>query len=118
MDFFRVALALVTVFGLLGSLYLFSSRLKKRIPIALGESGTIWSGKFRVTTGLKNSTTLQVRRRIHLTATHQLHLISASDEEFLLCTHPQGCTVLRTPSALLSDTQPTAASERIEPYAS
>ena len=112
-----MALALVTVFGLLGLLYSLAGAARRRIPRALIAPGTIWPGKFRVSASQKNSAYLQVLRRVNLTATHQLHLISTTEDLFLVCTHPQGCTLLRTRDARAPISDRSAAQEEIGRYA-
>jgi hypothetical protein len=37
---------------------------------------------------------LSVLKRSHLTPNHQLHLVTAMGQQILLCTHPQGCSII------------------------
>jgi hypothetical protein len=37
---------------------------------------------------------LTVLKRSRLTPNHQLHLVIAMDQQILLCTHPQGCSIV------------------------
>jgi hypothetical protein len=37
---------------------------------------------------------LSVLKRARLTPNHQLHLVIAMDQQILLCTHPQGCSII------------------------
>ena len=91
MDVLRLAAAFSVVFGLLGLLWAYAE-FRKRPP------GRLWLNQFHIgapKAGRGDPTfggTLSVVRHVRLTATHQLHLISAGRERFLVCTHPQGCT--------------------------
>jgi hypothetical protein len=113
-----VTLAMIAVFGLLGLLYSVAGRAQRRIPRALSESRRIWSRKFRVSESSNKPVHLQVLRRVNLTATHQLHLISTTEDLFLVCTHPHGCTLLRGRHARAHAVEESAAPEEIERYAS
>lgn len=99
MDLFRVILAFVTVFCLLGFLYFLSNRAKTRAPRLLASARSACSGKFRPHPNRKSAAELDILRRVSLTPTHQLHLVKTAQEIFLVCTHPQGCTVLKTQDA-------------------
>jgi hypothetical protein len=118
MDFLRVAGALITVFGLLGLLYFVSSRTKTRATLRPRCAPSIWPRSLRIAANGSDADSLRLLRRINLTGTHQLHLIRASEEIFLLCTHPQGCSLLRASDALSAPKQDGAAPAEIERYAS
>ena len=113
-----MALALITVFGLLGLLYSISNRAKTRAALRSGCARWMWPHKLRIAGNAADAEALRVLRRINLTGTHQVHLIRASDEMFLVCTHPQGCSLLRAADALSVPAQNRAAQGEIERYAS
>jgi hypothetical protein len=86
------------VFGLLGLLALFCRRGKATSPSFIRRSASL---KFplpflRVNRCDPSDTPapLRVMKRVSLTPTHQLHLISIDSTSLLICTHPQGCSVL------------------------
>lgn len=118
MDFLRVALALITVFGLLGLLYFISNRAKAKGPLCLARPRSIWRPRFGNAVNGSEPDSLRVLRRVNLTSTHQVHLLRASEETLLLCTHPQGCTLLRAGDASSAAKQESAASEGLRRYAS
>jgi len=116
MDYLRAALALITVFGLLGLLYLFSKQAKTKAPRRLFCARSIWP-RFRNTANELDSDSLHVLRRVSLTPTHQVHLIRTGEEMFLVCTHPRGCTLLRASDAAPAE-HGSATSEGLKRYAS
>ena len=93
MEFLRVLVGLLVVFGLLGALHYFSKRLDRirlakfldRMPAVRRSPGM---------TKPASSEILRVFQRKSLTASHQVHVLGFGDEELLVCTHPQGCTLL------------------------
>lgn len=93
-----------TVFSLLGALALFCRRRSARgAPAAAGRLALLKfplpSFRFnRGGTGESAYTQLRLLKRVSLTPTHQLHLISIDCASLLLCTHPQGCSVLQQSS--------------------
>jgi hypothetical protein len=94
MESLRLVFAFFSVFGLLGLLYYFSRRWKttrsfRSATIGLRLSELLGSK----TPGQTDS--LKVHRRLHLTATHQLHLVVSDDQKLLICTYPQGCTLVQ-----------------------
>lgn len=93
MEFFRVAAALGAVFALLGMVYFLSSRVRRDAAVKAFRAPAIWPRNLRIAKPLE-SDSVKVLKRVPLTATHQLHLVGTSQDTFLLCTHPQGCTVL------------------------
>jgi hypothetical protein len=117
MDFFRVAAAFGTVFALLGIVYLFSNRARTRLAPKAFRAPLIWSRKVRVPKPLE-SDSVRVLKRVSLTATHQLHLIGTAQDAFLLCTHPQGCTLLPTRVGRPQPDREHLASQDLGRYAS
>ena len=95
MDFLRVILALGTVFGLLAVLYFIANHARARLAAKGLRAHPIWSRRLRIA-HKPDADSLRVTRRVSLTATHQLHLIATTEDSFLLCTHPHGCTLLPT----------------------
>lgn len=95
MDFLRAASALISVFGLLGLLYFVSNRARNRATLPARIVRCIWPQRLRVCGARTEPAPLKVLRRVNLNATHQLHLIRAIGETFLICTHPHGCALLR-----------------------
>lgn len=97
MEILRFLVALLIVFGLLGALRVLSKRGGK-LPALPGFAK--FSFGSTLARAVKPSATggehLRVVKKLHLTATHQVHLIRTGDEELLLCTYPQGCTVLQS----------------------
>lgn len=116
MDLFRVALALFTVFGVLAILYFVSRRAPAGTPRLLESARNACSGKFRLFPSQKNSAELEVLRRVNLTATHQLHLVRTAREVVLVCTHPQGCTLLEKHDALASADPQNATLDGLQRY--
>jgi hypothetical protein len=98
MDILRFLVAIIVVFGLLGALYFLSNRGRKfaGLPgffkLFLRPAGSARAGQ---PSGV-NGDSLRVIKRLNLSATHQVHLLQIEEENVLLCTHPQGCTVLRS----------------------
>jgi hypothetical protein len=97
MDILRFLVAIIVVFGLLGALYVLSKRgrrfagLPGFFKFSLGSAGSR-AAQAPVVSG----DALRVIKRLNLSATHQLHLLQIEEGSVLLCTHPQGCTVLRS----------------------
>lgn len=110
--------ALITVFGLLGLLYFISNRAKTRATLRSRCTQLMWPQKLRIAGNRADADSLRVLRRVNLTGTHQMHLIRARGEMFLVCTHPRGCSLLRTSDALSAPNQNAAAQGEIERYAS
>ena len=110
--------ALITVFGLLGSLYFISKRAQTRATLRAQWARLFWPPRFRIAATTSDADSLRVLRRVNLTGTHQVHLIRASQEIFLVCTHPQGCSLLRASDALSAPRQEGAAQAKVERYAS
>jgi flagellar biogenesis protein FliO len=75
-------LAVLLVFGLLGAA-LWAVRRGR---------GTSWAGLTRRAGAEK---VLEAVEKLALTPQHTLHLIRANGREWLVATHPQGCTVIR-----------------------
>lgn len=97
MEILRFLVALLIVFGLLGALRVLSKRGGK-LPALPGFAkfsfgSTLARAVKPAATGGEH---LRVVKKLHLTATHQVHLIRVGEEALLLCTHPQGCTVLQS----------------------
>jgi len=104
MDILRFLAAILIVFGLLGALYYLSKR-GRRLP---GLPGFLkFSLGAAVSRTVRNSPDsgdrLRVLKRVNLTPTHQIHLVQLDKESLLLCTHPQGCTVLHSPDSQAPD---------------
>lgn len=120
-DLLRVAIALVTVFGLLGLLYLFSNRAKANRMAQCISASSLWPRGLRSSGRRAESDSIRVLSRTSLTGSHQLHLIRAGTETFLVCTHANGCTLLRAASddaAWNRDKPEGAAVEGLKRYAS
>lgn len=97
MDILRFLAAILIVFGLLGALHFLSKRGGKShrllgfLKFSLGAAGS------RTVQGAAaNGDQLRILKRLNLSATHQVQLLQIDKETLLLCTHPQGCTVLRS----------------------
>lgn len=93
-----------TVFGLLGALALFCRRRNARTAPSATRSALVKfplsSFRFRRRdTPESVSAQLRVLKRVSLTPTHQLHLISIDSTSLLICTHPQGCSLLQSSPA-------------------
>ena len=94
-----------TVFGLLGALALFCrSRNARTVPSTITKTALLKfplsSFRFRRSDTPENvSMQLRVLKRVSLTPTHQLHLISIDSTSLLICTHPQGCSLLQSSPA-------------------
>ena len=98
----------VIVFGLLGLLAFFCRHKSARNPTAVRSSALLKFPfrSFRVKARDYPDGTpahLRVLKRISLTPTHQVHLISTDSATLLVCTHPQGCAILQ------QDVRPEAA---------
>ncbi|HZR19060.1 MAG TPA: flagellar biosynthetic protein FliO [Verrucomicrobiae bacterium] len=78
MDLARESLALVLVFGLLGTALWF---LRQK-------------GSFRIERKNTGGARLESRGKLALTAQHSIHLIRAGDRELILALHPAGVTFL------------------------
>lgn len=90
----------VIVFGLLGLLAFFCRRKSARNPSTIGNSALLKFpfrsfGVHRRESGEGAPAHLRVQKRVNLTPTHQLHLISTASANLLICTHPQGCSILQ-----------------------
>jgi hypothetical protein len=118
MDFFRVASALVTVFGLLGLLYVFSNRTRRKAPLGLLARRSIWPRAGEESRNNPGANTLRLLRRLNLTAAHQLHFIQANEQTLLVCTHPQGCALLWTTDDHSTSKRETSAAEGLKRHAS
>lgn len=87
--------AVVVVLALLGLLWWFAKRMNTGsstlsffVPKSRA-SGKLWGGS-------EKPVEIAVLQRVHLTANHQLHLVRNGDQRVLICTHPQGCSLLMT----------------------
>jgi hypothetical protein len=105
MDILRLALALFIVFGLLGGLYFISNRAKRLswLPGVTPISFSSLAKKQKSGHGPLPDDEIRVVKRVHLTASHQLHFIALNGRRLLLCTHPQGCEVLPIPQSERTD---------------
>jgi hypothetical protein len=87
--------AVLFVLGLLGLLWLFAKRMnagsnRLRFPWPRSKMpGKLWGGSDK-------PLDVAVLQRVHLTGSHQLHLVRTGDQRVLICTYPQGCTLLMT----------------------
>jgi hypothetical protein len=117
MDFFRVVAGLGTVFALLAVVYFLSNRARTQMAVKALQAPVIWSRNFRVSKPLE-SDSVRVLKRVSLTATHQLHWIGTPQGAILLCTHPQGCTVLPTRAGRPQPDRDMLASPELGRYAS
>lgn len=113
-----MALALLTVFGLLGLFYFISNRAKTKTSLASLGIRSIWPSKLRTVASLSDAASLQLLRRVSLTGSHQLHLIRAAEETFLVCTHAQGCTLLWASDLARDSNLAGATAEGLKRYAS
>jgi hypothetical protein len=99
MQMVRLVTGFVIVFGLLGLLALFCRRTSARNPSAIRNSVLLkFPFPFRVNRRESADSApahLRLLKRLNLTPTHQLHLISTESAKLLICTHPQGCSVLQ-----------------------
>jgi hypothetical protein len=118
MDLFRAAWALATVFGLLGLLCFLSKQAKTTNRLRAGAIRAIWPQAMRARRAQNEAASLKILRRLNLTGTHQLHLISAMEGTFLVCTHPHGCTLLRANDAGSAAQMGGAAAEPTQRHAS
>lgn len=96
----RLVTGFAVVFGLLGLLALFCRRRNARNPSAVRSPALLKfplpSLRFKRRDSAEGTLArLRVLKRVNLTPTHQLHLISIDSASLLICTHPQGCTVLQ-----------------------
>lgn len=100
MDVFRLAVGFLIVFGLLALLLVVSRRSKQKRTSFVNALMLLKSGSFRLRRemdrkiGSASATSLQVERQHRLTPSHQLHVITWGGQRLLICTHPQGCTLL------------------------
>jgi hypothetical protein len=116
MDFLRIAAALGSVFALLGTVYFVSNRAKTPSAVKAFRASLSWPRNRHSRNALDNDS-VRVLKRVSLTATHQLHLIATTGGAFLLCTHPQGCTLLRTRTGQQTNRE-NADSQNLGRYAS
>lgn len=87
MDAARQALSVCFVLALLGAALWALRR-------GVGSSGGLL-GRVSLARPAKDKTrSLQLLERVVLTPQHSLHLVRADGREWLLATHPQGCTVV------------------------
>lgn len=96
----RLVAGFGVVFGLLGLLAFYCRRRNGRKPLPIKSSVLLKFAfpNFRVKArdyADGPQAHLRVLKRISLTPTHQLHLISTDSTTLLICTHPQGCSVLQ-----------------------
>lgn len=113
-----MALALITVFGLLGLLYVFSNRTRTKAPLGLLARHSIWRRAGEDSRNNPGLNTLRLLRRLNLTAAHQLHLVQTNEQTFLVCTYPQGCALLWTSDDHVVAEQDDNAAEGLKRYAS
>jgi hypothetical protein len=101
MDAFRLAVGFLIVFGLLALLLVVSRRAKNKGTSFVNGLLLLKNGSFRLRRelgrkgGLASATNLQVERQHCLTPSHQLHVVTLDGQRLLLCTHPQGCSLLQ-----------------------
>ena len=101
MDVFRLAVGFLIVFGLLAVLLVVSRRSKDKRTSFVNGLLLLRSRSFRLRRqadrkgGSASPANLQVERQHRLTPTHQLHVITLDGQRLLLCTHPQGCSLLQ-----------------------
>ena len=98
MQLVRITAAFLLVFGLLGLLFAFTRRKRpgytfRWLPL-LSNFRSVFARPLLSDACSAAPPALEVTRRISLTPTHKIHLISTAAEQLLVCTHPNGCTVL------------------------
>jgi len=86
------------VIGLLSALLLLARRAAMNKPLSFGALGRPQMLSFarRPDPGADDQKSLRVLRQAALTPSHRVHLLLVADQRVLLCTHPQGCTVIPT----------------------
>jgi|SRR6185312_488542 len=85
--------AVLLVIGLLGLLWLFAKRMNTGSR-ALRFSWPNGKMHRKLWGASDKSVDVAVLQRVHLTASHQLHLVRNGGRRVLICTHPQGCSLL------------------------
>ncbi len=103
MQILRLVTAFGFVFGLLGLLVFVSRRRSGKGPLAVRPVQAIkfpftpfsLLGRKPVNASGGKPAPIRVVKRISLTPSHQLHLVSTDSANLLICTHPAGCTVLQ-----------------------
>lgn len=95
METWRVVVGLAVVFGLLALLRRLAARTSGRGAWRLLGSRPTLGSVLRIVRRTDATEPLRLVRRLNLTATHQLHVVADESATLLICTHPQGCTVLR-----------------------
>jgi flagellar biogenesis protein FliO len=79
-DLIRQVLAVLLVFGLLGA--------------------AVWKLRGGPLSGSRTATRLASAGRLTLTPQHAIHLVRIDGREWVIVTHPQGCSVLSDPAEL------------------
>ncbi len=100
------------VIGLLAGLLLVARKLAVGRTVSLGLRGKrrLFAFPLGLNPGGDSQKSLYVLNQVALTPSHRLHLLLVTGEKVLLCTHPQGCTVIPAARSELELKPPTAQS--------
>lgn len=98
MDLIRLAGALVLVFGLLYLLVAAAKASRQRGGgaswLSVLPAGALQRPAFLNRKNSEAAAAFTVLQKTRITPTHQVHLLAIESDRLLICTHPQGCTVL------------------------
>jgi hypothetical protein len=102
MDVLSPILAILFVIGLLAGLLLLARRAALSKPTSLNSfrQRRLFSFPRRANPVSDEQCGLCVVKQASLTPSHRVHLLLVAGQNVLLCTHPQGCTVIMTNSRL------------------
>src|SRR5277367_4446495 len=108
MDVVSPMLAILFVFGLLAGLLMLARRAATNKPLSLGvlNRRRLFSFPKRDDPSSADQKSLSVLRQATLTPSHRLHLLNVGGQQVLLCTHPQGCSVISAPDKVDERTVP------------
>lgn len=95
MEVIRLLLGMSVVFGLL-ALMKWVLRTSTKGDQKIFKFLQLKNIRLTGATGDGPRSALSVANRIALTPSHSIHLVNYNSSQLLICTHPQGCTVLRS----------------------
>jgi|SRR5271165_4964018 len=101
------------VIGMLSGLLLLARRAAISKPISFGSPGRLRMFSFprRQNPGSEDQRSLRVLKQVVLTPSHRLHLLLVAGDSVLLCTHPQGCTVIPATGSEVDRMTPSGAQQ-------
>lgn len=117
MDVISPILAIFFVVGLLAGLLVLARRAGVGKPLSPGvfSKGRLFPFPVRRHSVAGERESLCILKQVVLSPSHRVHLVLVAGQNVLLCTHPQGCTVIPVGSSPLAQVQVDVQQNRATP---